>query len=459
MGHHAIKKGLDLPIAGEPVQKIEPAAVVSRVALMADDYLGMRPTMFVQVGSAVKRGQALFEDKKRPGTLFTAPGAGTVSAVNRGERRALISVVIDLNDAEKSGRPADDDFCPFASYTGKDPALLDRTQVKALLIEAGMWPAFRARPFSRTPFNDTMPHAIFITAMDTNPHAPNLDLAAEGRDEDLRTGALVVAKLTDGNVYYCTSPESQARPPANLGVDIETFDGPHPSGNVGTHIHLLDPVNRHKTIWHIGLQDVLAIGALFRTGRLDVTRIISLAGPRVRRPRLLKTRRGAAIDELVQGELEEDENRVLSGSVLAGRRASGDIHGYLGQFHQQISVIQEERERELLGWLAPGTEKFSVLNVFISKLFKGKKFLFTSTSNGAPRAMVPLGLYERVTPLDFVMTYLLRSLIVGDLERAELLGCLELDEEDLALSTYVCPCKFDYGSILRNNLTIIEKEG
>lgn len=459
MGHHTIKKGLDLPIAGEPVQKVETAAAVTRVALTAEDYIGMRPTMFVQVGDTVKRGQPLFEDKKRPGTIFTSPGAGTVSAINRGERRALISVVVALSDAEKGGSPAPDEYHPFAAYTGKDPALLDRAQVKALLIEAGMWPALRTRPFSRTPFIDTLPHAIFITAMDTNPHAPNLDLAVEGRDEDLRVGALVIAKLTDGSVYYCTSPNSKARPPANLGVDIETFDGPHPAGNVGTHIHLLDPVSRHKTVWHIGLQDVLAIGALFRTGRLDVTRVISLAGPRVRRPRVLKTRRGASIDELVRNELEEDENRVISGSVLSGRRASGDIQGYLGHFHQQISVIREERDRQLLGWLAPGVEKHSVLNVFASKLFKDKKFWFTSSSNGAPRAMVPLGLYERVTPLDFVMTYLLRSLIVGDIERAELLGCLELDEEDLALSTYVCPCKFDYGSILRNNLTIIEKEG
>ena len=459
MGHHSLKKGLDLPIAGEPAQKIELAPAVTRVALMADDYLGMRPTMLVKVGDVVKRGQPLCEDKKRPGVLFTAPGAGTVSAINRGERRALISVVIDLSESERAGAPADSEYQPLAAFTGKDPALLDRQQVKALLIESGLWAALRTRPFSRTPFIDTTPHSIFINAMDTNPLAPNLDLAVDGREEDLRVGALVVAKLTDGSVYYCTSPQAKARPPANIGVDIETFDGPHPAGNVGTHIHILDPVHRNKTVWYIGLQDVLAVGALFRTGRLDVTRIISLAGPQVNRSRVLKTRRGAAVDELVRGELAAGENRVISGSVLTGRVASGLQSGYLGLFHQQVCVLKEEKERVFLGWLAPGKETYSILNLFISKLFKGKKFRFSTTANGAPRAMVPVGVYEKVTPLDLVMTYLLRSLIVGDLERAEQLGCLELDEEDLALSTFVCPCKFEYGTILRNNLTVIEKEG
>lgn len=459
MGHNIIRKGLNLPISGEPAVKLEPAPGVCRVALLADDYVGMKPTMLVQQDSAVKRGQPLFEDKKRPGVLFTAPGAGRVLAINRGERRALQSVVIELSETERRNQPEDADFHPFTAYTGKDPALLDRAQVKALLIESGLWTAFRTRPFSRTPAIDSAPHSIFITAMDTNPLAPSLDLAVDGREDDLRVGSLVVAKLTDGRVYYCTDQQSKARPPANLGVDVETFEGPHPAGNAGTHIHLIDPVNRHKTVWYVGLQDVLAMGALFRTGRLSVERVITLAGPGVKSPRHVKTRAGAWLDEIVRGELLEGEQRVISGSVLSGRAAMGEVHGYLGRFHQQVSVIREEHDRKFLGWLAPGTNIFSVLNVYASKLFSGRKFAFTSSVHGAPRAMVPVGLYERVTPLDLVMTYLLRSLIMNDVERAEMLGCLELDEEDVALSTFVCPCKFDYGPILRRNLDEIEREG
>ncbi len=459
MGHNILKKGLNIPISGKPAAKVEPAPAVSRVALMADDYVGMKPTMLVQAGSAVRRGQPLFEDKKRPGVLFTAPGAGQVLAVNRGERRALQSVVVELSESERRNQPTDADFHPFESYTGKDPALLDRAQVKALLIESGLWAALRTRPFSRTPAVDSVPHSVFITAMDTNPLAPNVDFAAEGREEDLRVGSLVVAKLTEGRVFYCTTQQSKVRPPANLGVDIETFEGSHPAGNAGTHIHLLDPVNRHKTVWFVGLQDVLAVGALFRTGRLSAERLISLAGPGVKSPRHFKTRAGAWLDEIVRGELLEGEQRVISGSVLSGRTAMGEIHGYLGRFHQQVSVIREEHDRKFLGWLAPGTDIFSVLNVYASRLFRGREFAFTSSAHGAPRAMVPVGLYERVTPLDLVMTYLLRALIMNDIERAEMLGCLELDEEDVALSTFVCPCKFDYGPILRRNLEIIEREG
>lgn len=459
MGHHIIKKGLDLPLAGEPVQQIEPAALVRRVALIADDYIGMKPTFFVKAGDTVKRGQVLFEDKKCPGVLFTAPGAGVVAAINRGERRALQSVVIDLSASERAGQPADSEYQAFAAYTGKDPALLDRAQVKALLVESGFWTAFRTRPFSKTPALDSTPKSIFITAMDTNPHAPDLDVVAAGRDEDLRVGALIVAKLTDGRVFYCAGKDAKVRPPANLGIEVETFEGPHPAGNAGTHMHLLDPVMRGKVVWNVGLQDVLAIGALFRTGKLAVDRGIAIAGPGARRPRLLRTRLGASLDEIVRGELADGAQRVISGSVLTGRTASGEIHGYLGRFHQQVSVIAEDADRAFLGWMAPGKNKYSVLKVFASALSRGRKFAFTSTMNGAPRAMVPLGLYERVVPQDFVMTYLLRSLIVGDIERAEQLGCLELDEEDLALCTFVCPCKFEYGSILRRNLDEIEREG
>jgi Na+-transporting NADH:ubiquinone oxidoreductase subunit A len=459
MAHHVIKRGLTLPITGEPEQRIEDAKPVKRVALAAADYVGMRPAFRLKVGDPVKRGTVVFENKKEPGVLLTAPGAGTIAGIHRGERRALQSVVIELNERERAGNPAEEDFQPFGAYTGKDPALLERQDVKELLIESGMWTAFRTRPFSKNPPVDATPHAIFVTAMDTNPHAPHMDTVCAGREEDLRVGALVVAKLTDGKAYWCTSKDLQVRPPANSGFDLETFEGPHPAGLAGTHIHLLNPVSRKKTAWAIGLQEVLAIGALFRTGKLDVSRVVSLGGPAVKKPRLLRTRLGAALDELVAQELAAGENRVISGSVLSGRKAMGDVHGYLGRYSQQISALHEGYEREFLGWLVPGLNKFSLTRAYLSALTRGRKMALTTSTNGSPRAMVPIGLYEKVMPLDILPTHLLRSLSIIDIERAEQLGCLELDEEDLALCTFVCPGKTEYGPLLRRNLDVIEKEG
>lgn len=460
MGLHVIKKGLDLPITGEPEQTLDTPGGVHRAALVAEDYVGMKPTFFVQAGDTVRRGQPLFEDKKRPGVLHTAPGAGTVAAIHRGARRALQTVVIDLNEREQAGQPGDDDFHSFTSYTGQAPASLTGEDVEALLIESGLWTALCARPFGRTPFPGTKPHSLFINAMDSNPLAPEMDLVAAGREAELAAGVEALSKLTEGPVFFCKKAGSKISLPALARVSVEEFEGPHPSGLTGTHIHLLDPVARHKSVWYAGLQDVLSIGALFLTGRLDVRRVVSLAGPAVRRPRLLKTRLGAALDELIDGELLEGDVRVISGSVLSGRTSMGAVFGYLGRFHNQISAVIEGRERVFLGWLAPGSNLFSVVNAFTSALQRGKKkFAFNTALNGGPRAMVPIGVYEKVMPLDILPTFLLRSLIMGDVERAEHLGCLELVEEDLALCTFVCPCKFEYGPILRKNLDEIELEG
>ncbi len=459
MGKHTIKKGLDLPVAGAPEQKVEPGASVTHVAVMAADYVGMKPTMFVRAGDSVKRGQPLFEDKKSPGIIYTAPGAGTVSAVNRGDKRALQSVVVELSESEQRGEPGADEAVQFENYSGGDAAGLSGDVVRALLIESGLWSAFRTRPYSRVPAVESSPDAIFITAMDTNPHAPDADVVLEGREADFQNGLACIAKLRDGQIYLCKDPKSKVAAGTHSGITEETFEGPHPSGTVGLHIHTLFPVNRERVAWHIGSQDVAAIGHLFSTGELDVRRVVSLSGPSVKKPRLLATRIGASTDTLIAGELEGDDLRIISGNLLSGRSASGDALGYLGRYHQQISALSEGREREFLGWLGPGSDKYSVINTFISKLSPGKKFNFTTSTNGSARAMVPIGNYERVMPLDILPTFLLRYLVMGAVEDAEKLGCLELDEEDLALCTYVCPGKYEYGPYLRAVLTQIELEG
>lgn len=460
MAVHKIRKGLRLPLAGEPEQVIDTASAPARVAVIAGDYIGMRPQMRVEPGDAVRRGQVLFEDKKTPRVRFTAPGSGRVVGVHRGERRALQSVVIELDADERAGRGGG---ARFASFTGKHPAELSRDDVTELLLESGEWTALRTRPFSRVATPGTVPHSLFVTCTDSHPLAPDPAVVAAGREADFERGVVAVSKLTDGPVFVCVERgKAGSFPVPGLSrLRVEEWSGPHPAGTVGLHIHRLDPVDRQKLVWHLGYQDVIAIGRLFESGEVDPRRVVSLAGPAVRRPRLLRTRVGASIDELTAGELVADgELRTISGSVLSGRTAAGDVLGYLGRYHQQVSVLREDRERAFLGWMLPGIGKYSTINVFASRLLPTRKqFALTTSTHGEERAMVPIGMYERVFPFDIPATFLLRSLLTQDIERAEEMGVLELDEEDLGLCTFVCPGKQEYGPYLRSLLTTIEKEG
>jgi len=452
-----IKKGLDLPITGVPEQRIEEGPAVKQVALLGPDYIGMRPTMVVQEGSDVKLGQVLLEDKKNPGVLYTSPASGKVAAINRGPKRSLLSVVIDVDGDQQE---------TFSQYGDIAPDQLSGEQVREKLLAAGLWTSLRTRPYSKVPAPESTPRSIFVTAIETDALGANPELAIEGREQDFIAALTVLAKLTDGPLYLCTAPGARL-PGGDLSVvTLAEFDGPHPAGLPGTHIHFLDPVGRQKAAWYLNYQDALSIGALFSTGRLDTTRVVALGGPQVKTPRLLRTRLGARISELVAGELADGENRIVSGSVLAGRAVGGPNAGsnngpmdFLGRYHLQITALAEGGPREFLGWQAPGADKFSVKNVFISKLLGNKRFPFNTLTNGSPRAMVPIGSFEKVMPLDILPTQLLRALIVGDVEQAQALGCLELDEEDLGLCTFVCPGKTEYGPILRQNLERIEKEG
>ena len=460
MAVHTIKKGLDLPIKGEPVQQIEASQPPKTVALLARDYQFMKPRMHIAAGDSVARGQLLFEDRKTEGVFFTSPGAGTVVAVNRGDRRAFQSIVIELSEGERAGSPAEDEFQTFASFVGGDVSSLDGEQVRALLVESGEWTALRTRPFSKVPGPTEKCRSIFVTAMDTNPLAPDPETVMAGRLDDFQRGLEALAKLAEGPVYLCTTPGSALGEIELAGVRVEHFQGKHPAGLAGTHIHMLDPVGRNRSVWYVGYQDVAAMGALFSTGRLDVDRVVALAGPVVKRPRLLATRVGARLDALVDGELEPGSTRVVSGSVLHGFTAVGDVFGYLGRYTNQVSCLAEDTERKFLGWIWPGFDRFSLTRVFGSAIRgRSARYDFTTTTHGAHRSMVPIGLFEKVMPLDIMPTFLLRALLMDDLERAEALGCLELDEEDLALCAFVSPGKEDYDVALRRNLLEVWKEG
>jgi len=442
-----LKKGLDIPLAGSPKQEISAGNTINTVAVLGEEYIGMRPTMSVEVGDTVKKGQVLFEDKKNPGVKFTAPLAGTVKEINRGAKRVLQSVVIAA---------AGDDAVQFAKYSADQLAGVSREQIVQNLVDSGLWVALRTRPFSQTPAIDSIPRAIFVNAMDTNPLAADPAVVIAADSEAFTQGLTLLATLTDGKLYLCK--KAGATVPTISKAEVAEFDGPHPAGLVGTHIHLLDPVSAKKMVWHIGYQDVIAIGKLFTTGELHSERVIAVAGPVVKNPRLVKTVLGASTSELTAGELADGQNRIISGSVLAGATAHG-VHGYVGRYHTQLSVLAEGTEKEFLGWIAPGATKFSVTRAYLSHLNPKRLFSMTTTTNGSARAMVPIGNYERVMPLDILPTLLLRDMVSGDTDGAVSLGCLELDEEDLALCTFVCPGKYDYGTILRSCLTTIQKEG
>lgn len=444
-----VKKGLNLPINGQPEQVIDDPKPVSKVALIGPDYPGMKPDFAVAMGEMVKLGQLLFTDKKMPAIRFTSPGSGRVIGINRGEKRVFLSIVIELSgDAEIT----------YQSCQTDKLVMLDRETIIAQLLESGLWTALRSRPFERIANPEDKPHSIFINAMDTNPLAADPATIIRQHSVEFISGMQILLKLTDGSLYLCKAKDADIPVPNVKNLKVEVFQGPHPAGNVGTHIHFLDPVHRGKIVWHLGAQEVIAVGHLFSTGRLLTERVISLAGPGVKKPRLVKTRLGASIMDITKNELTGNINRLISGSVLSGTQAQGEL-AFLGRYHQQVTVIPEGGKRKFFGWLSPGSDLYSVKNIVISRLFRARKFDFNTDLNGGVRAIVPIGSYEKVMPLDILPTFLLRALAVDDIDESEKLGCLELAEEDLALCTYVCPSKIEHDQNLRRVLTLIEKEG
>ncbi len=447
---YKINKGLRLPITGEPLQVIDGNPAITRVAVLGREHVGMKPTMLVKEGDHVKLGQILFKDKKNPRVNYVAPGAGIVEAINRGARRIFQSLVIRLEG---------NDEITFSCFPQEEINQLRREAVIDKLLESGLWVALRTRPYSKSPNPDVTPNSIFVTAMDTRPLSADPNIIIPEFQQDFDNGLQILARLTEGNIHVCCASNKMTTALQHSQVKVAMFDGPHPAGIPGTHIHYIDPVDANKTVWHLNYQDVIAIGKLFTTGKIWTDRIISLAGPAINNPRLLKVRLGANTNDIIAGEVKSGECRIISGSALSGWRAAGWA-SYLGRFNLQITALFEGREREFFGWIVPGMKKYSKSNALLSSFFrKQAKFDFTTSQNGSPRAMVPVGVYERVVPLDILPTQLLRALLTKDTDLAQALGCLELDEEDLALCTFVCPSKYEFGPMLRENLTQIEREG
>ncbi|MGW8312513.1 MAG: Na(+)-translocating NADH-quinone reductase subunit A [Desulfuromonadales bacterium] len=442
-----VKKGLDLPIRGVPVMQFGDAPAVRHVALVGSDYQDMKPTLMVAEGDLVTLGQPLFTDKKYPRIRYTSPASGKVVAINRGERRVFLSIVIEAEGEEEITFPV----------TANDRlGQLSAEEVEQRLLDSGLWTSFRTRPYSKIPPPETRPAALFITAIDTNPLAADPQIVISARAAEFAAGLQILRHLSSGKIYLCKKPEAQFTAPE--GITVSEFSGCHPAGLVGTHIHFLERVDQERTVWHIGYQDVIAVGHLFLTGRILTERVVALGGPAVKKPCLIRTRVGACLSELLAGQLSTGEMRIISGSVLSGRHAVG-ASDFLGRYHNQVSVLAEERQREFLGWLRPGFNKFSVKKLFAGALLAGRPLAMTTSKQGSLRAMVPIDAFEKVMPLNVKATWLLRSLLTLDTDLAQGLGCLELDEEDLALCSFVCSGKINYGHHLRQTLRKIEEEG
>ena len=443
-----IKKGLDLKIKGAPEQIISEGPSISKVAIMGE-YHFMKPSLQVELGDTVKLGQVLFTDRNNTEIRYTSPGAGKVIEINRGDRRAFQSIVIELSgEAEIT----------FEKYSPDKLPSLSREQIQKNLLESGLWTSIRNRPFSNVAKPDVEPASLFITASDTHPHAPNPELIIGEKEDDFKNGVIALSRLTSGPTYVSRAAGSKIPVVSGENIADVQVAGVHPAGNVGTHIHMIDPAGRDHNVWHVGYQDVIAIGRLFTTGKISTDRVISVAGPAVNGSNLIRTRRGASTDEITAGRLMEGDIRTVSGSLLTGHKAAGPM-AYLGHYHNQVSALKEGRHRKFFGWATPRFDLFSVKNVVGSAIMPGKVFDFDTNMNGGHRAMVPIGSYEAVMPLDILPTFLLRALLMHNLEDAENLGAMELDEEDLALCTFVSPGKDDFGVVLRKNLIQIEKEG
>jgi Na+-transporting NADH:ubiquinone oxidoreductase subunit A len=443
-----IHKGLDIPISGSPEQKIRPGNAIRQVAITGDDYIDMKPTMLVNPGDRVTTGQLLFTDKKNEGVVFTSPGCGTISSINRGDRRKFESLVIDL-DGEDAVT-----FCDKADR----PDELEPQAIHDLLVNSGLWTAFRTRPYGKIPPINSEPVSLFITVMDSSPLAAEPGVVIQEYQAVYHLGLKVLRRLIEGPIHYCTGAK-KLRPYEEVdGLKYWSFQGPHPAGLPSTHIHFIDPVHENKTVWHIGYQDVIDIGHLFMTGQVRTERVVSLAGSGVIQPSLIRTRVGASLIELCRRELSLEELRVISGSVLSGREAKGNFT-FLGRFHNQVSVIEESSGRSILNWLLPGKKRYSIRPVFASAYINKMSFPMNTAVWGGKRAIFPLGTYDEVMPLDIIATSLLKSISVGDTEKSKALGALELIEDDLGLCGFVCPGKNEFGPVLREVLTAIELGG
>lgn len=445
-----IKRGLNIKLKGEAEKIIQNLPVQGVYAIKPTDFHGLVPKLAVKEGDTVKAGTPLFFNKYNEKIKFASPVSGKVKAVVRGEKRKILEVQIEAEENTQ-----------FESFQTGDPKTMSRESIIDVMMQGGVWPLIRQRPFSNVADPSVKPKSIFISAHDTNPLAPDNDFVVHGQGDEFQAGIDAIAKLTDGKVHLnVNGSPGQSKVFTNTkGVQINTVNGPHPAGNVGVQIHHIDPINKGENIWYLYPQDVIAIGKFFLTGRYDATRIVALTGPRVKNPKYYRVLQGANVSGMINGNLNDDHVRVISGNVLTGDNVGQS--GNLGFYHNQVTVL-EEGDQPLFfltsGWLEPGFKKFSTSRTFFSWLTPGKKYDLNTNSNGEERAFVVTEQYESVFPFDIYPVQLIKSILVNDLDKMEQLGIYEVDPEDFALCEFVCTSKIDSQVIVREGLDLVQRE-
>ncbi|MCB0795023.1 MAG: Na(+)-translocating NADH-quinone reductase subunit A [Flavobacteriales bacterium] len=442
-----IKKGLDIRLQGEAEKVLAQADPAKVIAIKPTDFHGLTPKLLVAQGDQVKAGTPLFRDKYNERVVFTSPVSGEVAEVVRGEKRRILEVRV-LADAEPI----------FEEHGGGDPATMDRDAILEQLLKTGCWPFIRQRPFDVIADPKGLPKAILVPAFNTAPLAADLDFVMRNQGADFQDGLNALAKLTSGRVHLNVSAQTTGREFLDAKqVQVNTFEGPHPAGNIGVQLHHLDPLNKGEVVWFCYPQDVAMIGRTLRSGHFDGIRTVAITGSEAKVRRYVRTRIGTPVAHLV-GEVGPDV-RVISGDPLSGDNVGKD--GYLGAYHSQITILPEGDAPKFFltdGWLSPGFDKFSASRSFPSWIMSGKRYAPDTNQNGEERAFVVTGQYEKVFPFDIYPVHLIKAVLVNDIELMENLGILEVAPEDFALCEYVCTSKIASQRIIREGLDTYKKE-
>jgi Na+-transporting NADH:ubiquinone oxidoreductase subunit A len=452
---HNLRKGYDIKLAGKTEKIVVDSEKPKLFASQPPDFIGLKPRLLVEEGSQVKIGTSLYYDKLRPEVKFTSPTSGKVVQINRGERRAILEVVIESDDQNTA--------IDFGKHSADALSKLSEDDIKGQLLESGLWPVIRQRPFSKIANPGVKPRDIFICAMDTSPLAADPEFLLENEEENFQAGINVLKTLTAGKIYLTVDGSIESHVPAiekAQNVEVHSFKGKHPAGNVSVHIHHISPIAIGDIVWYVYAADVVLIGRLFLSGEYPTERTVAVAGSSAKAEirKYYKTRVGTKVQSLAnEGNMVDDQVRYISGNVMSGRRISEN--GYLGFCDRTLTVIPDNRKRVLFGWLTPGFKDESFSRLFLSKIMPSKEYVKDTRIHGGKRAFIQTGEYEKVLPMDILPMHLVKSIMAEEIEDMLALGLLEVDEEDFALCSYICPSKIHFGTYIRQGLDVLEKEG
>ena len=442
-----LSRGLNINLLGDADKVYASVKNHEIYALKPTDFHGLTPKLTVKVGDSVLAGSTIFFDKYNEKIKFCSPVSGTIHDIIRGDKRRILEVIIKSNSEVK-----------YVSHSPVNPKDLSREQIIDHMLQKGVWPFIRQKPYDIIANPSDMPKSIFISAFKSGPLAIDNDFALYGMDELFQKGLNIISKLTNGKTHLNLDGNTNSSKVFSdaKGVELNSFSGPHPAGNVGIQIHHLDPINKGDVVWYLEPQDIIVIARLFTEGKYDVSRIISLCGSEVSKPRYYRTISGSCVANLISGNVERENNRIICGDVLSGKKI--DKNGYLGFYDTQLTVISEGNEQEFFGWALPGINKFSMSKSYFSWLFPTRKYNIDTNMRGEERAYVVTGQYEKVLPMDIFPQQLVKAIMIEDIDLMEKLGLYEVGPEDFALCEFVCTSKIEVQSLIRHGLDILRKE-